>query len=227
MSETVIRFNLISDNPFWDILKKANDFHVSRRDQYQVLTDTLKAKGVAFKDIKNHLLNEAKKCGLYTRSMWSDTQKTMVFRTWSDLRQCKYAWVIALNNYLVWLHSNLKDYGVRKDRIAKKNTPVVKKQTIVRKTTDSQTGAVKEVKTETVSTSQDVPVDRSLSGWSETILGSGIVAPITQDLTVLQKQTLILQNLGILGNICKEKGAVKEFNLLMTALGSIEYVIEN
>lgn len=45
-----------------------------------------------------------------------------------------------------------------------------------------------------------------------------ITDPVTKDLTVLQKQQLILANLDVLGAICVEQGASEEFNHLMIAL---------
>jgi len=219
--EGLVRFQLTNDNEYWSQLQEATRLHLTARDRYEDLLAFCKKKGVKFVDIKRHLLNEAKKCGLYTRSMWSDKEKAMVFRTWSDLLQCKYSWVISLNNFITYI-KKYKDYDVRAGRVAKKN-PVASKTTTIRRTTD-QAGNKSEVKTETIETVEPV---KNLSPSAPTSIPTGsIVAPVSQDLTELQRVTLILQNLDLLGKVCQEKGAVKEFNTLMAALGSVEFIIE-
>jgi hypothetical protein len=217
--EGLVNFNLTSDNEYWSPLQEATRFHLKSRDRYEDLLVLCKSKGVKFVDIKRHLLNEAKKCGLYTRSMWSDTQKAMVYRTWSDLLACKYSWVIALNNFMTYT-KKYKDYDIRVDRVEKKHQPVsTSKKTVIRKTTD-ENGSVKEVKTETIETTSPDSTKQEPD--------STIIAPIQQDLTPLQIQTVIFKHLDVLGAMCKQKGpdVLKTFNLLMSQLGVVEFIVE-
>lgn len=228
MKEMYLKFNLLSDNEFWSILKKANDFHVSKRDQYESLLAVCKSKGVAFKDIKSHLLNQAKKCGLYNRSMWSDSKKEMVYRSWSDLLTCKYAWAIALHNFMVWLKANYKEYGIEVNRIAHKNpVKVVKTNTVLRKTTDD-TGKISETRTETVHTEtvskgasapKAPEAQQSVSSEAE-VENKSLIAPVTESLTQLQIQVIVLQNLKVLGEICKAKSpdALQFYNDMIACL---------
>jgi hypothetical protein len=226
--EGLVNFNLTSDNEYWSPLQEATKFHLKSRDRYEDLLTLCKSKGVKFVDIKRHLLNEAKKCGLYTRSMWSDKEKAMVFRTWGDLLACKYSWVISLNNFMNYSKKYV-DYDVRANKVAK-NPVMVNKTTVIRKITD-QDGNKKEVKTETIETASNpspkAQQRETKDSPSEHPRDTGsIVAPISTDLTELQRTTLILQNLNLLGKVCQEKGATKEFNTLMAALGSVEFIIE-
>jgi len=256
----VISFNLLSDNEYWSILKEANDFHVKRRDRHQQLLDLLKAKGVAFKDIKAHLMNQAKKAGLYTRSLWSDSTKQMEFRSYSDLLKCNYAWVISLDNFLKWTKANYREYGVEVTRVARPNDkPVVEKKTTLRRTT-SPDGTVKEDRTETTEIKEYAPIDPVLAeamtrppepvvpaapvapvpdhimdnaqfmagGQSIVAPESSILAPVTETLTALQIETIVLQNISILGKIAKKHSpdALQYFNDLMATLGVFEEIIE-
>lgn len=219
--EGLVNFQLTADNAFWSPLQEATRFHLKSRDRYEDLLALCKSKGVKFVDIKRHLLNEAKKCGLYTRSMWSDTQKAMVYRTWSDLLACKYSWVIALNNFMSYT-KKYKDYDLRIGREARKNPISTSKKTVIRKTTD-ENGSVKEVKTETIETNTPAkPTD------IPTAPTDGMVAPVQQDLTPLQIQTVIFKHLDVLGAMCKSKGpdVLKMYNSLMMALEVPEFVIE-
>jgi hypothetical protein len=52
-----------------------------------------------------------------------------------------------------------------------------------------------------------------------------LIKPTEKELTLVQKQQLILQNLDVLGAICKEKGAGEEFNILMEALEMPELML--
>ena len=217
--EGLVNFNLTSDNEYWSPLQEATKFHLKSRDHYEDLLTLCKSKGVKFVDIKRHLLNEAKKCGLYTRSMWSDTQKAMVYRTWSDLLACKYSWVIALNNFLKYC-KKYRDYDVRADRVARPNTPIsTNKKTVIRKTTTPD-GKVEETKTETIETSTPVSTKQEPD--------STIVAPVQQDLTPLQIQVLIFTHLDVIGKKCKEKGpdVLKTYNTLMMMLEVPEFIVE-
>ena len=220
--EGLVNFQLTAENQYWSNLQEATKFHLKSRDRYEDLLALCKSKGVKFVDIKRHLLNEAKKCGLYTRSMWSDKEKAMVFRTWSDLKACKYSWVIALDNFLTYT-KKYRDYDVRADKVARKN-PVVQKATTIRRTTD-ENGVVKEMKTETFSQTETVKSQPS-QVQSETT--GSIVAPVSQDLTTVQIQTIIFKHLDVLGAMCKSKGpdVLKTFNLLMSQLGVVEFIVE-
>lgn len=220
--EGLVRFQLTSENPFWVKLQEATSLHLTARDRYEDLLALCKKKGVKFTDIKKHLLNEAKKCGLYTRSQWSDTQKTMVFRTWSDLLSCKYSWVIALDNFIKWT-KKYRDYGVRAERVARKNPTMVNKTTVVRRSVD-QNGIKQEVKTETIETTEPV----SAKAIEAPVSTETINAPVSTDLTKVQIQTIIFKHLDILGNMCKDKGpdVLKTYNLLMSQLGVVEFIIE-
>lgn len=218
--EGLVNFNLTSENEYWSPLQEATKFHLKSRDRYEDLLALCRSKGVKFVDLKRHLLNEAKKCGLYTRSMWSDTQKAMVYRTWSDLLACKYSWAIALNNFMNYC-KKYRDYGIRADRVEKKHQPVSKK-TVIRKTTD-ENGSVKETKTETIETTTPVSTKQEPA-----VSDSTMVAPVQQDLSTVQIQTIIFKHLDVLGAMCKSKGpdVLKTFNTLMAQLGVVEFIVE-
>lgn len=225
MNEGLVRFNLTADNPFWSLLQEAHKAHITARERHCDLLELCKSKGVAFQDIEKHLLNEAKRCGLYRKTKASLSTK-VAYPSRSDLSKSKVAWFVALENFLRWKMRNYRDYDVRSDK------PIVTKQkpkeiNVVRKTTDSK-GNVTETKHKIVGASKaDLKEIAAIeSGKSATApeKSHDMLGKVEHDLTPLQLQVLIIRNIGILGDMAEEKGAVKEWNALCEALGLIEEI---
>jgi len=125
-----LKFNLSNDNiQEWNLLKSANDAHVSIRDRYQELVDLCKEKGVAFKDIKAHMINRAKRVNLLTKNHYSEETGSMEYPSLAVCFDKKLAWAVALHNFLVWLKKSYKDYGVEIAKV----TPKRKEKVVIRR----------------------------------------------------------------------------------------------
>lgn len=242
------KFNLLSDNPFWSQLQQAQDAHVKSRDRYEDLLSLCQEAGVKFEDIKNYLLNQAKKVGLYRMNHKGKDGKPS-FPPWGNVVATN--WGFALNQFLVYKSKNYKDYGLRSDKVIKpnKNKPTILK---FKRTAADGTVTEHKVEIEGVQNSKQAidlltdkdrivpdpiaPVVPQTSKPSELNAAfptpappledkSSTLAPIDKGLSKVQIQTIILSNFSILGEICREKGALEEFNLLMDALGVEEEMI--
>jgi hypothetical protein len=127
-------------------------------------------------------------------------------------------------NFELWVSRNFRDYEVPADRkvvAPAKEKVIIRREQSPRKPEVQPAGASKK----TASQLAESKEHKSSTVHLEEALGTDIVAPIQEKLTVLQIQTLILQNLEVLGRICKAKGAVSEFNALMLKLGAEDEVI--
>jgi hypothetical protein len=126
-------------------------------------------------------------------------------------------------NFELWCNRNFRDYEVPADRkvvAPPKPKVIIRREQSPRKPEVQPAGASK-----TKSQLAESKEHSSSTAHLEEALGVDIVAPIEQKLSVLQIQTLILQNLEVLGKICKAKGAKDQFNALMIAIGAEDAVI--
>lgn len=230
------KFNLLADNQYWNLLKDAQDAHVSSRDRHESLLQLCQETGVAFADIKNYLLNQAKKVGLYRMNHASPNGP--VFPPWGLI--IKTNWGNALSEFLQYKGRKYKDYGVSVDKVVKvrKNKPVVLK---FKRTAADGTVTEHETVIEGASSSKEVvelltPADKivpeplapavpSTAKDSEIKHSAPVIPPVSSGLSKAQIQAIIINNWSVLGEICREKGAVEEFNLLMDALGIEEEII--
>lgn len=230
------KFNLLSDNQYWNLLKDAQDAHVSSRDRHESLLQLCQETGVAFGDIKNYLLNQAKKVGLYRMTHGSPAGP--VFPPWGLI--IKTNWGYALSEFLKYKQRKYKDYGIPVDKVVKvrKTKPTVLK---FKRTAPDGTVTEHETIVEGAKSSREVidlltPADRivpeplapvvpSTGKPSEIVHSAPVIPPVSTGLSVAQIQAIIVNNWSVLGGICKEKGCIEEFNLLMDALGIEEEMI--
>lgn len=233
------KFNLLSDNQYWNFLKDAQDAHVSNRDKHEGLLAHCQETGVAFADLQNFLLNQAKKVGLYRMDHKGPKAEggKPTFPPWALV--IKTNWGFALSEFMKYSR-RYKDYGIKIEKEARpnKNRPVVLK---MKRTAADGTVTESEVKIEGVQNSKQAidlltPADRKVpepkapvvagtSKPSEIKHSAPVIPPVSAGLSKAQIQAIIINNWSVLGEICREKGAVEEFNLLMDALGIEEEMI--
>jgi hypothetical protein len=193
-------FTPLVENKFWSRLQEANRQHVTAQQQYLHLLKDLENQGVAFKDIRNYMLNEAKRAGLYQKVNGEYPSK-------NELKRRNEAWFVALKNFGAWVNRN---YDGRYDKVitsedrknaqAKRKAEKSEKKTSV--ITRSEEGG--EVRTDVVETTTDMD------------------APVEESLTPQQIEAILFNNLDILGEYAEDKGALVEFNALMVAIGKPE-----
>lgn len=233
MSKVISQFNLTSDNPFWNLLKETNQLHITARQRHGELLDLCKTKGVAFKDIENHLLNEAKKCGLYRSNYYDAKTKKMMYPPKASL--VRVNWYVSLRNFLTWVRNNYVDYGMEVEEWKKKSSkPPVRSQAVIRTTQPDGTTSERQVEVSGATISQvlagqavEANPPTPQSGASSQSAPS-ITSPVSSsNMSLVQVQQIILSNFAVLGKICEEKGAdaVDAFNDLMLALGQEEEFI--
>jgi len=192
-----VKFSPLISNKFWDRICLINDKHVTASQQYLMLMQDLENQGVKFTEIMEFLLNEAKRAGLYQK----------VAGEYPKLKQVKDTpWGRALYNTGEWIKNNydgsydkrLTSQDRANKRAARKAEKAQRKQsTIVR----NENG---EVRTDVVTSTTDMD------------------APVEETLTPQQIEAILFNNLGLLGEYAEDKGALKEFNALMSAIGKPE-----
>lgn len=217
-------------NPFFTILADATDLHRSARQKHGDLLDLCKSAGVRFTDIHKYLLNQAKKSGLYRKTIYNPKIGGMDYPTVSSVKDL--SWYTAMNNFCSWAKMNFKDYGVPCSRVAKKNVKVV--TTVIRRPMEFK--APDNTLPLVPSTGNQVPESNDLSDMivppakeasaAPKATGTAVTAPVESTLNTAQIQALILKNISVLGGIAEQKGCLSEFNQLMIALGMDEAVIE-
>ena len=202
-------FKVLVDNRYWNLLQEANQMHVTAQQKYLHLLKDLQDTGVAFKDIRSFLLNEAKKAGLLQKSVWSDKAGEKVYPSKNSLKKARPAWFVQYLNVTAWIARNYETYDrkidqnkVRQDREQAKAEKKEQKATVVTRNQDGET------RTEVVSNEVDMN------------------APVSEQLSPEQIEQIIMSNLSLFGEYCEDKGAVVEFNALMLKIGKPEVRIE-
>lgn len=205
MRDKVDGFNLVKGNKFWSLLHAANALHISQRNKYLELFRTLHNDGVAFNDIKNRLLNEAKGCGYYQRTIgpWSKVDGTgtllPTYRPFSDCVKAGVAWAVALNNFLSWVSRNWSSYT--EEKVATEAVKVPKFTTII-----TVNGVEKKIRVRGIS-------EEDFESWK-----GSITRPIDLTLSVDQMVELFKMNSDLfmteVGNYAQEHGLVDQFNAL-------------
>jgi len=236
------QFNAMG-NGFWSHLEEAQRAKISSRQRYGQLMDELQSKGVAFQDIEAHMMNEAKRCGLYRKNHWSKTE--LVYMPVSLLAKRRINWYICLNNFLNWLRVNYASYDLTLKEKAKRDNSIsqLKGEIAARQAAKSGTAIIRKTDergnvSETIInvtgatigqvTSEPVVEEEILADLREEQQQS-ITAPVSlaPELSLIQVQQVILQNFSVLGKIAQEKGAsaVDAFNALMLELGMTEELL--
>ena len=235
-------------SPEFAILSTISTLHVTARQKNIELLKMCGAKGVAFDDIRAHLLNEAKRCGL-----WESGKKEKYCKT--------FGWYVAVVNFIIWKNKRYKNYNVPLET-AKKSDKVIKK-TIIRRT---EQRAPREV--QAAGPSSDSPLDNTLTSNGDVkktvksevggkfitpdpskvltvkeqansaamatdkqkiedllAAGNAITRPVEDCLTAVQIQTIVFRNLEVLGQKAIELGAGYEFNELMVTMGLVDEII--
>lgn len=239
--ENLTKFTANS-NPFWTILADANDLHRSAAYKYLQLMDLLKEKGVQFSDIRNYLMNESKRSGLWRKTLYNPSKGMMDYPPKASLKHL--SWYRTLVNFMSWVSNNFEAYGVEKGKPKREKTKVVAEVVVRRgvievpkeaplsappKTAPSVTGEVfntSDVKLEKPlpqTTGTKAPAAADVKVAEDT--HKSMIAPVTQELSSLQKAQIVFQNLEILGQKAIESGAGNEFNALMLAMGLENEVI--
>ena len=95
-----------------ELIFKAGKIHKSVSVVYLEALNTMKLKGVAFDDIKNHLVNQLKKENIYTSS-WNVEQSKDTFSPISTFYKGNISWAVSLTNFLRWVKKNWSFYGVK------------------------------------------------------------------------------------------------------------------
>lgn len=201
MLPNVRRFNMLNNNEYWELLHAANERYLTISQQYLKLFRLCESRGVAFKDIRNHLMAEAKRCGLY-RKDYVDANGNVGFAPKKILKEQKPAWFHQLNLFMSWISRNYTSYNDRLVETAKKSANKAeaknKKNIKTTKVTDKEGN-------ERVSTT--VTQD------------SSVTSPVTEELSADQVLAIFTSNWDILRQFAEEKGALTEFSALMSKLG--------
>ena len=102
-------FTIKGNTPYWGYLHSGNAFKLKANEQYLLCMRHMQKDGVAFKDIRNRLLNEAKTEGLYykTKGPWAPDGG---YRPLNDMVKARVAWALALNNFTTWISRNWVSY---------------------------------------------------------------------------------------------------------------------
>lgn len=223
-------------NPFMSLLSEANDLHRTTQQKHGELLDLLQESNVKFKDIRIHLINQAKSCHLYRRDLWNANKNCMDFRPLKSLGH--FSWANSIINFVAWANKNYKDYGVPKARVARKNDKpreiVVRREikepalSAAPKTAPSITGEV----FNTANSKLELPKSTGTQAPAATPsvteeTHAPLCAPVTKELSLLEKQQIIFSNLDILGQKALELGAGFEWNELMVAMGLTENILED
>ena len=239
------QFNAMG-NGFWSHLEESQRCKISSRQRYGQLMDDLQSKGVAFSDIESHMMNEAKRCGLYRKNHWSKSE--MVYMPVSLLSKRRINWYVCLNNFLNWLRVNYAGYDLTlKDKAKKDNSASqLQREIAARKAKQCGTAIIRKTDergnvSETIInvtgatigqvTSELVVEEEIIAQLQEEqqVSVTDITAPVSlaPELSLIQVQQVILQNFSVLGKIAQEKGAsaVDAFNALMLELGMTEELL--
>lgn len=192
-------FNINGSNFYWEQLQAANKLHVQQRQVYLNLLQRLKSDGVKFEDIRKFLKNQAKKVGLYRATEWNDKKGKMDFPAWNTVK--KFAWATSMDNFTGWVSQNYVSYDRKKDKVIKAPKKKETKKVITRKTNG-------EVVTNEITSSE-------------------MTAPIVSDTSSTEVLAMILNNLDVLGHLAQEKGAKKEWNMLMTKMGEQDAILRS
>jgi hypothetical protein len=223
VQKTEVEFSGMGD-VFFTHLAEMNKKYISIRKENEMLLAKLRGAGVAFSDIQRFLINRAKECGLHTMSEYAGPGKRR-HRTFEELKRDQPRWFVMILRFVKAVQSKYSDYGIEKKKVVPVNLfskqpdegkPVVKKS--------NKNGVSKgQVKSQIVSGSKDHSSTTHLEEAAG--LNLNITAPVKEELSLLQVQTVILQNLDVLGRIAKAKGAISQFNALMIAIGAEDEVI--
>lgn len=216
----MVKFTMTGSNEYWDILKEAQDLHVSARDRHEDLLALCKDKGVKFTDLRNHLLNEAKKVGLYFRNKWEEKSGSMVYPGFTAIKD--YSWGHALHTFLNYANKKYIEYGVeapvKEPRVTliKRTKPVMEVQEGAAggtKVTLHHTGENGTETTETIEDRRHAP---------ENVL----IVPLAEPLGLDKIKLLVHANLGVLEELAAEAGVHDEFLEVMRAMGLVEQIEE-
>lgn len=223
MQLNVQSFRLLNENgnEEWSLLQRANQEHVTSRQKYIMIKDFCKSRGVAFKDIRSHLLNRAKDAGLYRKTFYNK-KGFLDYPPVSKLNN--EGWYRALSNFLSWLSSNYVSYEKRKEAKAPK-APKVVSETSTTTITRKKDGTEVEKKKVTVET-EAPKASKAPKESKKEIKDDSIVKPLDEGLSKTQIWSIIARNFSILGEFCKERNALDEFNELMLQLGLDDEMIE-
>ena len=198
-----IKFKSLVTNKFWDRIITVNDQHVTASQQYLHLMQDLETQRVAFNDIKNFLMNEAKRAGLYQKSNGN-------YPKWKEVKDT--AWGRALHNTMAWIANNYD--GSYSKRITSEDRKQARQQRKAEKAQKKVTTVTRkadggEIRQDTVETTVDMD------------------APVESSLTADQLFQIVTQNVGILGDLAAEKGekARVAYNTFVTEMGWPEEII--
>lgn len=229
----LVKFKTLQSNPYWDILKSAQDLHVKARDEHENLLAICKEKGVKFSDLKSHMLNEAKKIGLYSKTGYDDKTGQMVYPAFRKV--IATSWGNALHCFLSYCRK-YSDYGIEISRLPKKNT-VIRRKAVVPAYVETQTqDAQGNWNSVDENDNDDEPANSTPSGYEVTERGTlRPLAPASNtpddDLSInvtpvapigLESiKRLVAVNLNSLEALATEKGIHDEFLDIMKKMGLI------
>lgn len=237
MAREYVRFFAPESSEEFKLLCSIADIHKTARQKHIDLLRVCAGKGVAFKDIRAHLLNEAKRSGLWDGGK---PEHCVVDR----------AWYVAVANFVVWTKKHFTDYNTPREqvRVNKVPAPLPPRELIIRrqeipaagptitqptvsqpavtvppvpatkkKQESSKTTVEKQSEVfNTADTKLEMPVKKADEVGKKT---ESLIDPVNFGLTKVQMQQIIFCNLGLLAEQAKRLGAGTEWNLLMDAMG--------
>lgn len=207
------------------ILSALAGIHKTAREKNLELFELVKSKGVQFNQIKRHLHNEAKRIGL-----WNGSFKESYYQ--------HKAWYVQVENFSKWVSTNYTSY----DNAKVKETKAIKdtksaRQIVVRKEVVIPKGFASNLSNPAAPTKGDIGVEHKApssnpEGRTDAITNtasnpaSSLVAPVVQELSVIQIQQIVFQNLDVLAERAKALDATVEWNALMSKMGLEENLIK-
>ena len=151
-------------------------------------------------------------------------------RTFEELKRDNPRWFVMTLRFVKATQSKYTDYGVEKVKKVTYTRPD-REETVGKPGVVAKRGNENKVKPKGANkglTEKQLDQSSREKGSTthlEEAINLGITAPVKEELSLLQVQTVILQNLDVLGKIAKAKNAVDQFNALMIAIGAEDEVI--
>lgn len=208
MVDGILRFSCLTANSYWSLLEDANKSYISIGHKYHMLFRKLENDGVAFADIRNFLMNEAKRAGLLEKR--PDNNGNMNWPSRKVLKALRPAWYHQLGLFLQWVERNYVSYKVEvKDPRRKKEAGVTSAPAAPQSTTrvtETRDGEGNTRRIEETTTGSTATAAAPMNG------------PVASELSSAQVMAIIQSNWSVLEEYCSEKGASEQFEALMEAL---------
>lgn len=237
----------ISSNPYFILLSEANNLHIQAGVKHQQLLDLCKSNGVKFEDLDNYLMNQAKKAGLYKKSLYDPKKAKQVYPPKSQLSV--FSWFNSIKRFNSWVRNNYTDYGVyapkKKVKTGKEVVTQIRRPVIevnlsappkgsqaeanaansqMAEPSQSAEEIIEQDSKEHVTPDSTPKGDGSTGNQKPDIINTRdlpspvLNRPIEASLSLADKQALLIRNRSVMKDMAIEKDAQEEWNLFCEAM---------